>query len=309
MDGSFIQRLLPLIRWPAGAPTLPQNVRRVLLLTIQSVFLLLIIGVVFGLSLGWFNGWSEGSSFGWNFGFDVGVTNLFIAIILGPEPETLRLAERLRWSIHHLFSLKHLLTSFFIGLGFLVFLVLSGNLMHSLTFVFYGGLSLGLGYWLFFGFYRGLVQNAVEDHDRRAFNQGIRRSLRNGALISCVTGFVITAMIVGGYASTYGPSHIPDNLLSDTWLLFLCGMLVVWAWLGGVTLLRHALIRLLLARSRTFPWRARAFLDDTTARILMRRSGGGYSFVHRRLLDYFARSVPEMVEGTRASVSEDVTGL
>jgi TIR domain len=33
---------------------------------------------------------------------------------------------------------------------------------------------------------------------------------------------------------------------------------------------------------------AQVFLDDATSRILLRRIGGGYSFIHRRLLDYFA---------------------
>jgi hypothetical protein len=45
---------------------------------------------------------------------------------------------------------------------------------------------------------------------------------------------------------------------------------------------------LLLARSHYLPWRAPWFLEEGTARILLRRVGGGYSFPHRLLLDYFA---------------------
>jgi len=52
--------------------------------------------------------------------------------------------------------------------------------------------------------------------------------------------------------------------------------------------LRHYIIRLLLARSHTFPGLAVRFLDDATTRIFLRRVGGGYSFAHRLLLDYFA---------------------
>jgi hypothetical protein len=33
--------------------------------------------------------------------------------------------------------------------------------------------------------------------------------------------------------------------------------------------------------------RAQAFLNDATSRILLRRVGGGYNFIHRRLQDYF----------------------
>jgi serine/threonine protein kinase len=297
LSGWLIQLLLLLIGWPRIAPTLSQNIRRFLLLTMQCVLLIIVLGAVFGLSKS-LPGLPQGLSFGLNFGFDAGVTGLFIAIILEPKLGTHRLAERLHWSKQHLFSFKHFLSSIFVGLGYLLFIELNSQFSDSESFLLYGGLSLGLGYWLFFGFYFGLVQNSLEDQDRRTFNQGIRRSLRNGAIISWATGLMIAAMIIVGYKLTYGLSGEKSNphpeaipiLLSYTWLLFLCGMLIVWAWLGGVTLLRHYVIRLLLARFHTFPWRTRAFLDDATARVLMRRVGGGYSFIHRRLLDHFASS-------------------
>ncbi len=37
------------------------------------------------------------------------------------------------------------------------------------------------------------------------------------------------------------------------------------------------------------PLRYVRFLDESAARILLRRVGGGYSFVHRLLLDWFAK--------------------
>jgi hypothetical protein len=70
-------------------------------------------------------------------------------------------------------------------------------------------------------------------------------------------------------------------------------MVVMWALSGGLTILRHYVIRWLLDRRRTFPWHAQAFLDDATTRILLRRVGGGYSFIHRRLQDYFADNTPD----------------
>jgi len=57
---------------------------------------------------------------------------------------------------------------------------------------------------------------------------------------------------------------------------------------GGLAVLRHYVIRLLLAHVHSFPWRAPQFLEEATARILLRRVGGGYTFVHRLLLEYFA---------------------
>jgi hypothetical protein len=76
---------------------------------------------------------------------------------------------------------------------------------------------------------------------------------------------------------------------SDMGLLIgLSGGCLMWFLMGGVAILRHVTIRCLLWRSQTFPWRAIFFLNDATARILLLRVGGGYSFVHRQLLDYFA---------------------
>ena len=75
---------------------------------------------------------------------------------------------------------------------------------------------------------------------------------------------------------------------SNGWIVLVAGMVVMWALSGGPTVLRHYVIRWLLARHRLFPFRAQAFLDDATSRVLLRRVGGGYSFIHRRLQDYFA---------------------
>jgi hypothetical protein len=55
---------------------------------------------------------------------------------------------------------------------------------------------------------------------------------------------------------------------------------------GLLAVMQHSLLRCWLWR--TFPLRAVPFLEDATMRILLRRVGGGYSFAHRLLLDYFA---------------------
>lgn len=62
--------------------------------------------------------------------------------------------------------------------------------------------------------------------------------------------------------------------------------------LGGRTILRHSLLRLQLASRQTFALQARPWLSDAVARVLLKRLGGGYAFVHRRLLDSFAETSP-----------------
>jgi hypothetical protein len=56
-------------------------------------------------------------------------------------------------------------------------------------------------------------------------------------------------------------------------------------------------LRLLLWRSGVFPRDIAAFCDSCAERILLRRVGGGWIFVHRMLLEYFA----ELEEGRTTS--------
>lgn len=58
--------------------------------------------------------------------------------------------------------------------------------------------------------------------------------------------------------------------------------------MGGLASFRHYVVRFLLWRTGAVPWRYVPFLDYATERILLRKVGGGYIFMHRLLLDYFA---------------------
>lgn len=98
-------------------------------------------------------------------------------------------------------------------------------------------------------------------------NEGIHRSLRNGLLLFAC-GLVIGLVSELGVGLDVG--------------------LGVGLFTGLAAAGQHYILRFWLVRSGVFPWRAVPFLEDATARILLRRVGGGYSFVHRLLLDYFA---------------------
>jgi len=194
---------------------------------------------------------------------------------------------------------------------------LSGGLIYGLGSGLIGGLSAGLSYWLLLGLFQGISHERVEDQDRQVFNQGIRRSFRNSGIMGILSGAVIGATGVLSFALSAGLYSSASVRLSNNglisalnvdlgrglrsalfgaqhfgqhygWLLAVSGGLLVWVSYGGLAILRHAVLRLLLRRTRTFPWKAAPFLEDATARILLRRVGGGYSFMHRLLLDYFA---------------------
>ena len=166
------------------------------------------------------------------------------------------------------------------------------------------GVGTGLGYWLVLGLFQSIAQEQIEDQDRQRFNQGVRRSARNSTILGLLGGGIIGVLGFLGYWLSYvlnaglskGLSHGLDvglskglfDALSAVWLFAIGGGLLGWTVSGGWAVLRHVVLRWLLHRRQVFPWHARAFLDEATARILLRRVGGGYSFIHRLLLEYFA---------------------
>lgn len=52
--------------------------------------------------------------------------------------------------------------------------------------------------------------------------------------------------------------------------------------------LQHFALRFSLWRAGSLPWNVVAFLDEAAERLLLYKVGGGYLFVHRLLLGYFA---------------------
>jgi hypothetical protein len=166
------------------------------------------------------------------------------------------------------------------------------------------GVSTGLGYWLVLGLFQSIAQEQIEDQDRQRLNQGVHRSTLNSTIIGLLSGAIIGGIGFLGYWLSYGLNEglskglnygLNDGLskglssaLSIVWLFAICGGLFGWAISGGWAVLRHIVLRWLLHIRHVFPWHAQAFLNDATARILLRRVGGGYSFIHRLLLEYFA---------------------
>lgn len=51
-------------------------------------------------------------------------------------------------------------------------------------------------------------------------------------------------------------------------------------------------LRFWLWRTGSLPWNLIAFLDEAAERLLLRKVGASYIFIHRLLLDYFASLTP-----------------
>jgi len=160
-----------------------------------------------------------------------------------------------------------------------------------------------------FGLFQGVSSETIGDQYRVVPNQGIRRSARN----SLILGLISTVIAMLSYGLMLEPSNVLALVLSDmlsNGLIFglsvglLAGLLY-----GGLACLRHSVIRLLLWRSKSIPWNYPRFLDYATEHILLRKVGGGYIFLHRLLLDYFAAQktppvLDEVKERRQASTSE-----
>ena len=52
--------------------------------------------------------------------------------------------------------------------------------------------------------------------------------------------------------------------------------------------IQHLVLRFILYCSGKMPWNYSRFLDYAAEHIFLRKVGGGYIFVHRLLLEYFA---------------------
>jgi hypothetical protein len=159
-----------------------------------------------------------------------------------------------------------------------------------------------------------IAQERIGDQDRRVPNQGIRLSLRNSLLLGLISGAMIGGMgivtfglIYGGYGLLLGENYgLSIGLrvgLNYFWSLFVVSSVLVWVTTGSLAVWRHYLIRFLLRCTRTFPLNVSQFLDDATARILLRRLGGGYRFTHRLLLDALANTMEWSTEQASAFVT------
>jgi hypothetical protein len=141
----------------------------------------------------------------------------------------------------------------------------------------------------------GVSYEVLETHRRTRPNEGIRDSLRNGVTFGLVYGLLVGLLsgvlltVVRLVAITHlQPGALLKASLFDGIGFGLATAGVVWASSGGLASVQHGLLRLLLWRANCMPWRYARFLDYTAECLLLRKVGGGYLFMHRLLLDYFA---------------------
>ena len=140
------------------------------------------------------------------------------------------------------------------------------------------GIALGLATSVAMCYHGGIDSDlkTADLHYLTQPNQAIQQSLRNtlgGGVIGVVIGAVMGGFAVGGYGIGFGAA--------------LFGLIIALM-LGGHACLQHFMLRYFLWYNGNAPWRFVPFLDSAVERILLQRVGGGYAFIHRTLLEYFA---------------------
>ncbi|SDM15071.1 NACHT domain-containing protein [Nonomuraea jiangxiensis] len=127
-------------------------------------------------------------------------------------------------------------------------------------------------------------------------NEGIRRSLRNALLVGLPGGVLVG--IVTGYA--FGSVMTLQFGLIDGAVAGGSVFLLTALHAGGRAWFHHMALRLALRLSDQIPLRWVRFLQYATGNYLLQRIGGGYIFVHRVFLEYFAQMHSSADTGTPA---------
>ncbi|MEO8954240.1 MAG: hypothetical protein ABI396_04880, partial [Ktedonobacteraceae bacterium] len=239
-----------------------------------------------------------------HFGLIFGLSGALLTVLLATDFVHLSPTDKLVWSkkslAQSLFSMRHIITALVIIplAGVLVGLIEGAiiDLNFGLSTGLSKGVSIGMGYWLLLGFFRGVSSEMIEDQHRLLPNQGFRHSARNALIFGFVsTGVAILAVVLSVYLSIevyqWGISNVTptvdvglNSILSFALLIGLIAGLLN----GGLFCFRYFVLCVVLWQVGLIPWNYPRFLDYAAERILLRKVGGGYIFVHRLLLEYFA---------------------
>jgi hypothetical protein len=119
-------------------------------------------------------------------------------------------------------------------------------------------------------------------------NQGIKISRNNSLFMFLISG--LSTELIGGLFG--GLTNGLRNGLTTGLIAAIAIGLVVGLNHGGSAVIKHYALRLILWRKGNIPLDFIKFLDHCAKLILLKKVGGGYIFIHRMLLDYFADLTP-----------------
>lgn len=229
--------------------------------------------------------------------------------IVGPLDRQIKPAEALFWSwpMMQRKLLRFVVLGTIIGVAYGLFTAIYWQLSQAapvpafsrfLTCILFG-LSVGLILGLFVLIIQSTSHRMMDKPNKP--NQGIWNSARNSLLLGGgswllfgiflgIAYGVLLPLIFHLFAISY--SEYNRYFPNATGVLF--GLMnglgiaaLFWARNGGTACIQHFVLRLLLWQANCTPWRYTRFLDYTAERVLLRKTGGGYIFIHVLLLKYF----------------------
>ncbi|WP_236065147.1 TIR domain-containing protein [Reticulibacter mediterranei] len=183
------------------------------------------------------------------------------------------------------------------------------GLTNGLIIGLANGTMSGLVFECISGIIGGLSSDQLERQILTRPNQGMRRSARNSLLVGFGGGLLfglIVGLLIGLFVGLIlGLFVRPSAGLIIGPIVGLFSALVggtisglsIGLSNGGSATIQHVVLRLFLWRTGSTPWHYERFLDNAAERILLRKVGGGYMFIHRLLLDYFATFDPSPPSG------------
>lgn len=214
---------------------------------------------------------------------------IFMGFIFGACHDRIEPVERFRWSWKQAF--KWLI----LGLGVGTLLSLPILLADTVE-----GRVMTPTVALIFMLFRGFSKRSHLDTATVRPNEGIWRTGQNALQIGLISTLVYGLISWGILALNTTDIH------GDVWGSFLAslsaslpfgaiaggimgtGMGLAGADGSGAICIQHLVVRLMLWKQNRIPWNYAQFLDDCANRVLLRKVGGSYIFIHRILLEHFA---------------------
>jgi hypothetical protein len=175
----------------------------------------------------------------------------------------------------------------FIPIVFVASLVGVASIQEVRVSLFFWPL-MGLILGIFAGLFGVFSHRAIAEERKTFANQAIKLSLKN-SLAALIIAFLIFGLSVGLFSGLIFGLSVGRTFGLSIGLV--CG-LIVGFFRGGSAVIKHYVLRLILWRSGYTPFNFIKFLDQCARLILLKKVGGGYIFVHRMLLEYFAEMTP-----------------